>query len=224
MKKVFIFSFAMMLICGLNIARADIIYDNGGPTTGLDANGLSSDFTQSYQSFDDFSLKSGSSVITDIHWWGLYYPNLSPQTDNFTIRIYDNVIISGYNTPASTFQPISVQTVSKEIYEYSGYEDYRPIYSYSINVDPISLDPDTIYWLSIIDETPTLPGYRWFWSTTGIAGQFVSVQYNQAVYMYSEDEDELAFYLTNNAVPEPTSFILLATGLGILGLVVRRKK
>src|SRR5580658_1880938 len=48
-----------------------------------------------------FSLAPGSNVITDVHWWGSYYPSVF--TDDFTINIYPFVSGSPSTTPVDTF-------------------------------------------------------------------------------------------------------------------------
>ncbi|MGA7794567.1 MAG: hypothetical protein WCA19_16145, partial [Candidatus Acidiferrales bacterium] len=50
-----------------------------------------------------FSLTAGLNVITDVHWWGSYYP--SPFTDNFTINIYNFVAGNPSTIPIVPVQP-----------------------------------------------------------------------------------------------------------------------
>lgn len=195
-------------------AFADVIYDNGGP------DGVTAWFSDpSYADFrnaDDFVLECGASVITDIHWWGVYISeNTQPASNDFTINIYDTA--AGANLPGTS---VYTNNAGNVIGVDSGMDMQGTwdIYYYSIFVDAIPLSAGTTYWLEIMNDTPNDP-VSWAWTASSQMGSHAWG--NNGVWQ--NDFDEMAFKLTDDVpVPEPGTLFLL--GLGVMCLAGTRRK
>ena len=119
-------------------ARADsIVYDNGPPSLSPSQVTLVYSLAQANankEAADDFILSAGHTAITQINWWGTYDLGganvASPASDNFTIKIYNNVL-SGYNQPGSVAATISPITLVRT--------------DTGSTIDPFATSPHTLY-------------------------------------------------------------------------------
>lgn len=163
-----------------------------------------------------FSLAAGSNVITDVHWWGSYYP--SPFTDDFTINIYNFVDGNPSTTPIDTFDigASATRTYTGDNYTYND----APIYAYDVVIPSTTLTAGDMYMLSIVYNTPVGVSQDWGWSLADSGA--IAWTYTQ-IEGWSETDQFLAFYLTGPAsVPEPSTMLLL--GFSLVGLWVARRK
>ncbi len=206
-----------VLWCGIP-AQADTIYDNGVLLAEVDSR-VYSDFDFPQQVADSFILGTGFTTITDIHWWGCY-GTITPEDDDFTIRIFENDVDRPGATPLIEITPSDVLREPTGLVQGGG-----PSYFYSLYVSPIVLSADTAYWLSIVNDT-SIAGAEvaWGWLQDSDSG---------LLSWRPEDGDSwrvadgsTAFYLTNDEiVPEPSTMVLLALGIaGFAGRFVRRAR
>ena len=201
-----------------NTSGAAVIFDNGG--TPFDVFNLSD--ANSFEILaDDFSLLSGSSEITDIHWSGSYGPISFPVpvTDNFTVEIYGEG--SGGQLAAAPLFTLNTSNVGRSSL---GVISQFNVFSYSVAFAPITLTPNTRYWLSIYDDTG-----NWLW-----AGHTGSTFDNGVLARPSTSSSwaprilgnvRFDFELTNDAVStvaEPATLALL--GIGIAGVTFARRR
>ena len=216
-KKIIQVIIAGLLIMGIfwGLASATIIYDNNVVV----ATGATSDPGIGLFVADDFVLQPGATTITDIHWTGLYAEANTPGTDNFTIRFYaDN---SG-NPAASPFQTYifgsSVNRTDTGI-DILGFD----LYSYSVDISPLSLSANTRFWLSIVNNTNSDPDDNWSWG----AAEGGNSRFVLSDGIWRENTRGLDFQLTGirepvlTGIPEPASMLLLLLGFAVLAL--RRK-
>ncbi len=175
---------------------------------------------------DNFTLGVGNSTITDLHWWGFYSSNgsidyLAP--DNFTIRIFEYT--AGSPNTTSSYDPVgTIGRSDTGVIAISSF-DAGPVghyWEYWMDFDEaLSLNPDTDYLLSIINNTTGDPD-RWAWAATSGDSSSYGRKYESNAWTGITDID-LAFYITGpTPVPEPSTLLLLGTGL--IGLAGFRRK
>lgn len=192
-----------------------IVYDNGTPNNqNAILSGRFGPGNDALQTADDFTL-SGTTEITDFHWWGIYAkPSTSPTTptpDSFSAFIFSDS--SGQPGALSNFRPLGAPTATPTGSSIAG---TLPVYSYSVDVAPLTLSAGT-YWLSIYNDADK----SWSWAESGAAGNsYRSPTGLPGSWTPSTPQRELAFNLT--AVPEPLTIGGVALA-GVFGAAFKRK-
>lgn len=193
---------------GTLAARAEIIYENGDT---LFTGGLLSTVDTHFIVADNFTLESGTSTLTDIHWWGYYAEAIVPTTDSFTAYIYSDAAGEPGTVLFTLTDPVlRTDTGGDTFGKYTEYE-------YHMDISALELDAGTTYWLAIQNDVDC----NWFWSISDFAGGDA----HQKLQNWTDYDVEEAFYLTgpNSPVvmPEPASVFLM--GVGLVGLVFRNR-
>ncbi|HEY5330769.1 MAG TPA: hypothetical protein VIJ79_12850 [Acidobacteriaceae bacterium] len=170
------------------------------------------------QKFDDFSL-STTGTINNVSWTGFLSPS-STAINGFTIGFYqdnfDNVDFPGAvgTLLASTVIAGDAGQAANSIPDAHGFG----VFNFSTAIDPFVATGGTTYWISIVADPFVNSGnVRWAVSDHG-DGTFNSFDGN-AVTSIGQD---LAFTLSNSAVPEPSGLVLDGSGLIVLAGFGRR--
>lgn len=227
MKRILL---ASALVCATiaaaPVANADIIYDNG--TYRTDAGNYSDvNYNIGYAEYSSFVLQQDASTVTDIHWWGVYFHNNTPQpADDFTIRIFQDSGSGLPGTLVATYDAGDVGRTDTGVNYWNGSD----IYEYSYDINPLTLTAGTTYWLSIYNDTTVDTNDNWSWNgasgPAGGAGAY-SAGVNSTTY-YLDNTPGFhgsAFTLTNDGVvPEPASILLMGLGLGGVAWRARKKR
>jgi PEP-CTERM motif len=208
-------------------ARADVLYTQ--PYDGVSPAAPAQIFTDtsppypswSTQAFDDFTVTGAGWIVTGATFYGA---EQGDPTQNLSVNM------AFLNAPGFTTNGIS-----------GGTEDS----SGNLNFTGLSifLAPGT-YWIDGWVVRPELPGGQWFWDMTNAGNPIGSEFYIQnpgggllqdangnplaanptpGSQVFGTPPSDLAFTLFGQAVPEPSSVVLLAIGaIGLAGLAGRR--
>jgi hypothetical protein len=216
----------LILIMGLvfftSPAQSEVIYESG--TINLTEPGPYSDFDSPHQIGSTFLLQANQNTITDVHWWGYYsLSDTVPTQDNFTIRIFNMVETFPEQNP--TVLNINVGAVQRadsgfDLVTEAGFR--RDLYEYFVYIDPLLLDPDTNYVLSIVNDTTETSG-DWSWARSNTPGRYFHRTDDEDSWKVTTNNYVMAFQLTNDIpVPEPSTILLFGAGLAGVGLLRRR--
>lgn len=195
-------------------------------------------------SADDWQCLDGKPV-TDVHWWGTFWtPPNPPGTTHavprgFNIRIYTDVPVNPPGTPFSHPGSIlgewyvtdfheAVYGVRPAVVMPDGTYPEATVYSYWADLNPwFEQEKNKIYWLEIQADLDYPPNWGWWDSADTFNDDAVfrsgSGQWQELTsYFRGGASTHLAFELTT--VPEPSSLLALAGGLGWVGLILRKRR
>lgn len=198
-------------------AIGDVIYDNGYDNSFGTA--TASDFDLPHHLAESFVLQPGATTVTDIHWWGVHlFGGTPPATDNFTVRIFEDSGGMPVVGALHEYTNVSGNRVA------SGNTIFgRVEYAYSLDIAPVVLSANTMYWLSIVNDTTNDTNDDWYWSAidNGQSARRTDDSLAWSAYPY-----EHAFYLTGpgTVIPEPASMTLLGLGLASAAVGMRKQR
>jgi hypothetical protein len=225
MKRIFVSLAALTLLTAAALpASASVLY--GQPLdSGLTGRESSETATGALgfanQAFDNFSLTT-TGTVNEVSWTGFLSPGFTSIHD-FTISFYEddfnNVGTGAIGTPiigASTTitgtanqSPDTIQPDPS-----NGFE----LFDFSAAIDPFVANANTTYWISIV-ANPDLGSGDFYWAFSNKGDGMFEVSNNGGVGIINTD---LAFTLSNTAVPEPSGLMLDGSGLLVLAGFGRR--
>jgi hypothetical protein len=140
------------------------IFNQGtyGTTAGYSESEYSDFFGGESQLGDNFMLTEGNSTVTHVSWYGAYRDNV-PVTDDFLLTVFrDNG--TGMPETGGYWEWRAADAVTRTATDgliAPGAWDVT-IYEYSCDVSGWNLEPDTTYFLSIVNDTG-----KWMWCFNG---------------------------------------------------------
>jgi hypothetical protein len=204
---------ALTVVSVASAARADLVYDNGGPS--LNGGNEMTGWIQA----DRFTM-TNDGTITGIHFWDVEQPG------GFTGSIYYAIYADNGGAPGLVVRADTVSAVTRTDTgqtDSSGLELVKNDLGISA-LDLVAGD----YWLGLHNGNPlTAMTNNGFYldSTDGVGPPVGMEQVAPFTGAFMENGSEKAFYLTGSLVPEPSAMTLFGIGLTVAaGARVSRKR
>jgi hypothetical protein len=156
--------------------------------------------------YDDFAL-SQNGTIDRVTWMGGWFNGVGiGSISSFTIGFWSDA----FGQPGSSLFSTDIAGNAKQTL--LGTSNFGvPTYSYDAAFAPFDATAGTHYWISIVANTTGGSSPQWGWDSTLFGGE--SVQDFFGTRRAASTDLTFALYNAPSAVPEPGSFILLASGI-----------
>jgi hypothetical protein len=190
-------------------APAGVVFTNG---SGVDTG--NADNMSGFIEAENFQFGS-TTQFTDVHFMAVNFNLLSGYTGSVSWFIYSD----NGGVPGSTLSSGNVAVTPADIGPAGGLLTGYEAYDMSFFITPFTATGGTAYWLGLHNGplSNTAGSFSWASATSGPRdAQALQAPYNGSWFA---DVQELYFQLTNDAsgaVPEPSTFAIMAAGLGCL--------
>jgi hypothetical protein len=203
---------ALFLTCMCGLANATTIFQQVPGVNSFDGY-ISSTLnilggSPGFRTADGFLIAGGGTIRT-VEWWG----KLGSGGQAFNITFYH-----GGAVPGAVLSTNDVSPVSSSI---STGSPMDPVTFYSATLGtPFVAVPGIQYWMSIFDGAVDA---NWIWLSANADTNGAKYAQNGTV-TWNNTSGDRAFQLRDDVIPEPATFLLLGTGLGVIGLAAWRKR
>jgi hypothetical protein len=199
---------------------------SSGPINGVDSS------VTGQQVAEDFVMPT-TAIIRSLQWYGVGINGAldGVYTEDFQIRFYADTPNSPGQPKTLDHSPALYQFYTLDVVatlQYTGQSDFYPpgrelsLYSFEANLySPVFLIAGETYWLSILGNDST----EFEWADGGVGADVFRPggQGNGSPWLESVDETYSAFALSDTPIPEPSSFVTLATSLALALCALRAR-
>lgn len=148
---------------------------------------------------EDFSFPDPV-IVTSITFLGGYFPTSTPQTDSFTLTIYNDNM--GLPDPLSIVTQIALANLDRTD---TGTDVFGiDLYTYTASFAGVSLLGDTKYWLTIVNNTTGDTDDDWAWAGKHEVGNFAR-SFNGGVTWFDTPPGSFSFLLRGTVDECPNS-------------------
>lgn len=188
----------------------------GAWTSDRDASGAG------FRSWDNFS-PAQPTRIDGVNWQGFYLDFFTPgnnppvpDTTSWEISFWSDVggqpgvLLQSQTIPVTSAQRTAVGSMTFPLLP------VVPVTLFSFEADlasPFPADPGSVYWLSVLSNSPTF-NPLWSWSQ-GTGGDGITIQDQLPGGPNESRPGDRAFSLEGQATPEPSTLALLVAGIGV---------
>lgn len=214
----------LSLLGSSNSIALPILFDN----EGVIRTAIVSDIAGGQFIFDSFILEDRAKV-GGLQWTGAYFRGNSPQSDDFSVRFYENTLdIVGRDIPGTLLREFEVGEANrKDTGQLVGGSQRLNVYSYWIGFDKKFLvDESTKYWVSIVNDTTLDRNDVWGWggnvpptearNADGFASSSIRFP------LLRPNHGDTNFQIL--AAPEPHTVSLIAVGLFLMLSLLERRR
>ena len=177
-----------------------------------------------FRSYDNFSLPQ-LTLIDGVNWQGFYLDFVTPGNNPpapdaifWEISFWSDfngqrdALLYSQTLPAANVQTTVLGTTSFDL------PPPVPVVLFNFEADlptPFLANPGTTYWLSVTSYSPNVNPVGWSWFQ-GTGGDGITIQEAYpGGFRFPPREGDRAFSLEGQVVPEPSTLVLLVTGLGV---------